>query len=95
MNCKFFFTFVYFTDFLANVQVYVINAMDPQADVQRFCERVPEVQYFLEHHHGYFYILTNAPPTNKDEMFSGTGYYLARCVDEDLQLANMQVILAF
>ncbi|KAI3467205.1 hypothetical protein Pfo_023868 [Paulownia fortunei] len=74
------------------VQVYVINATNPQAGLQRFCKRVAGVQYFLEHHSGNFYVLTNAP-TSKDKKFSDNGYYLARCGDEDVQSANLKNII--
>ncbi|KAK6157767.1 hypothetical protein DH2020_012015 [Rehmannia glutinosa] len=74
------------------MQVYVINATNPQGGLQRFCKRVSGVQYFLEHHSGNFYVLTNAP-TSKDENFSGNGYYLARCRDEDAESANLKNII--
>ncbi|KAL0463698.1 UNVERIFIED_CONTAM: Protease 2 [Sesamum latifolium] len=74
------------------VQVYIINATNPQAGLQRFCKRVSGVQYFLEHHHNAFYVLTNAP-TSKDKNFSDNGYYLARCVDEDVQSRNLQNVI--
>lgn len=72
------------------VQVYIINAINPQAGLQRFCKRVSGVQYFLEHHCGLFYVLTNAP-TSKYK-FSNEGYYLARCRDEDAQSSNLKVL---
>ncbi|KAK6157759.1 hypothetical protein DH2020_012007 [Rehmannia glutinosa] len=72
--------------------VYVINATNPQDGLQRFCKRVSGVQYFLEHHSGNFYVLTNAP-TSKDENFSGNGYYLAICRNEDAQSANLKNII--
>ncbi|XP_075483481.1 uncharacterized protein LOC142523653 [Primulina tabacum] len=70
-------------------EVYVINATNLQAGLQRFCKRVSGVQYFLEHHCGFFYILTNAP-TGEGKKFSGSGYYLARCRDDDVQSVNLQ-----
>lgn len=70
-------------------QVYVINSTNLQAGLQKFCKRVSGVQYFLEHHCGFFYILTNAP-TREGKKFLGSGYYLARCRDDDLQSANLQ-----
>lgn len=69
--------------------VYVLNATNLQAGLQRFCKRVSGVQYFLEHHCGFFYILTNAP-TSEGKKFLGNGYYLARCRDDDAQSANLQ-----
>lgn len=80
------------TPVVATLQVYFINSMDPETGLQRFCRRVSGVQYFLEHHYGFFYILTNAPMRD-DKKFSGNGYYLARCRVEDVQSANFQVIL--
>ncbi|KAL2546592.1 Prolyl oligopeptidase family protein [Forsythia ovata] len=74
------------------ITVYVINATDLKAGLQRFCERVSGVQYFLEHHCGFFYILTNAP-LSEDKKFSGNGYYLARCQVEDVRSANLQNVI--
>ncbi|KAL0424858.1 UNVERIFIED_CONTAM: Protease 2 [Sesamum radiatum] len=73
-------------------QVYIINATNPQAGLQRFCKRVSGVQYFLEHHRNAFYVLTNAP-TSKVKNFSDNGYYLARCVDDDVQSRNLQNVI--
>ncbi|KAG8366496.1 hypothetical protein BUALT_Bualt17G0086100 [Buddleja alternifolia] len=73
-------------------QVYVINSANPKSGLQRFCKRVSGVQYFLEHHCGIFYGLTNAP-TSKDKNFSGNGYYLARCRDEELHSTNLQDVI--
>ncbi|CAD5316706.1 unnamed protein product [Arabidopsis thaliana] len=46
---------------LSCFQVYIVNADKPMAGLQRTRERVPGVQCFLEHHNGFFYILTNSP----------------------------------
>lgn len=73
------------------MQVWFINASNPRGGLQRFCHRVSGVQYFLEHHRGIFYVLTNAP-TTKEKKFSGNGLYLARCRAEDAQSANLKVI---
>ncbi|RVW61701.1 Dipeptidyl aminopeptidase BI [Vitis vinifera] len=73
------------------LQVFVINATNPEEGLRRMNKRVPGVQYFLEHHHGFFYILTNAPLTDKE--LSVGDYYLARCQVDDVQLANWQVNL--
>ncbi|XP_047971308.1 dipeptidyl aminopeptidase BI [Salvia hispanica] len=70
-------------------EVWFINASNPHAGLQRFCRRVSGVQYFLEHHRGIFYVLTNAP-TCKDKKFSGIGLYLARCRVEDAQSTNLE-----
>ncbi|XP_022881867.1 uncharacterized protein LOC111398932 isoform X4 [Olea europaea var. sylvestris] len=76
----------------SSFMVYFINSMDPETGLQRFCRRFSGVQYFLEHHYGFFYILTNAPMRD-DKKFSGNGYYLARCRVEDVQSANFQNII--
>lgn len=71
-------------------QVYVIDAANPLDGLRRVCERVCGVQYFLEHHYGIFYILTNAPLSENMEC-SGGNYYLAKCRVEDIQPENWQV----
>ncbi|KAK4410415.1 Protease 2 [Sesamum angolense] len=53
-----------FIHFLAMVQVYIINATNPQAGLQ-----------------------------SKVKNFSDNGYYLARCVDEDVQSRNLQNVI--
>lgn len=73
-------------------QVYIVNADKPLAGLQRTRERVPGVQCFLEHHSGFFYILTNAP-TNAISEWSGEGYYLTRCLVEDIEASNWQVLV--
>ncbi|XP_059655634.1 uncharacterized protein LOC132302731 [Cornus florida] len=72
--------------------VYVIDAINLQNGLQRLHKRVYGVQFFLEHHCGYFYILTNAPLTEDKELCSGN-YSLVRCQVEDAQLANWQRII--
>ncbi|KAJ4874619.1 Prolyl oligopeptidase family protein [Raphanus sativus] len=69
-------------------EVYIVNADKPLAGLRRARERVPGVQCFLEHHNGFFYILTNAPT---DE-WSGEGYYLTRCLVEDVESSQWQVV---
>lgn len=73
-----------------NLQVYIIDASNPLVGMQRIRERVSGVQYFLEHHCGLFYILTNASLGENKEL-CGEDYYLARCRVEDIQSANWQV----
>lgn len=53
-------------------------------------KRVDKVQYFLEHHNGFFYILTNAP-VNDTEMTT-EGYYLARCRAEKSLMDRWQIV---
>lgn len=58
--------------------------------LQRLCERTSGVQYFVEHHSGLFYILTNAPLP--DGQCSGEEYYLVRCRVEDIESPKLQVM---
>lgn len=74
------------------LQVYIIDALNPQSGIQRFRKRLSGVQYFLEHHHGFFYVLTDAP-VSKNESSSNGNYYLATCRAEDFQSNDFQVIL--
>ena len=53
-------------------------------------KRTNKVQYFLEHHNGFFYILTNAPL--KDTETAVEGYYLARCRAEKSLMDKWQVV---
>lgn len=71
------------------IQVYIIDANNPQDGLQKVHTRVSGVQFFLEHHKGFFYILTNA---SQKELFD-TNYYLARCHVKDIHLANWQKII--
>lgn len=52
------------------------------------------VQYFLEHHHDSFYILTDAP---SEEMgfCAARDYHLARFRDVNLPSAGWQVVIIF
>ncbi|PRQ40557.1 putative oligopeptidase B [Rosa chinensis] len=72
--------------------VYLIDSANPLDRLQKVWKRVPGVQYFLEHHHGIFYVLTNAPLRESKE-WSGEGYYLARCCVEDILSSNWQNII--
>jgi hypothetical protein len=54
-------------------------------------KRVDKVQYFLEHHDGFFYILTNAPVNDTET--TTEGYYLARCRAEKSLVDRWQVSL--
>lgn len=74
------------------LQVYVIDAANPFDGLCRIRKRVSGVQYFLEHHYGFFYILTNAPLSENKENTCGN-YYLAKCQVEDIQAANWQNII--
>ncbi|KAG2322656.1 hypothetical protein Bca4012_057352 [Brassica carinata] len=72
-------------------EVYIVNAEKPLAGLRRARERVPGVKCFLEHHNGFFYILTNAP-TNDTSEWSGEGYYLSRCLVEEVESSEWQSV---
>ncbi|XP_044491388.1 protease 2 isoform X2 [Mangifera indica] len=55
-------------------------------------KRVSGVQYFLEHHYGLFYILTNAPLGENEGSLVGN-YYLTTCQVEEMHSANWQNII--
>ncbi|XP_010521477.1 PREDICTED: uncharacterized protein LOC104800376 isoform X1 [Tarenaya hassleriana] len=73
-------------------EVYVISADYPSAGLRRVRRRAVGVQYFLEHHNGLFYILTNAPTSGTSER-SGKGYYLTRCRVEEIEASNWQTVI--
>ncbi|MBA0805636.1 hypothetical protein Gohar_005131 [Gossypium harknessii] len=73
------------------ITVYVVDATEPLNGLQRVHERVSGVQYFLEHHFGFFYILTNAP-MKENIKCSHEGLYLARCRVGDIQSTTWQNI---
>ncbi|XP_071708962.1 uncharacterized protein [Rutidosis leptorrhynchoides] len=71
--------------------VYVIDANNPKDGLRKIHDRVSGVQFFLEHHKGFFYILTNAPLASENELLDRK-YYLARCCVDDVQSTSWQVI---
>ncbi|CAL8994756.1 unnamed protein product [Prunus brigantina] len=73
------------------ITVYLIDAANPLDGLQKVWKRVSGVQFFLEHHHGLFYVLTNAP-LSESKKWSGEGYYLASCRLQDLLSSNWQNI---
>lgn len=73
-----------------SLQVYVVDATNPQSGLHRVNIRIPGVQYFLEHHHGFFYALTNQLPCGNNLLSTGN-YYLIRCQVQDLQTAKWEV----
>ncbi|XP_011009418.1 PREDICTED: prolyl endopeptidase-like [Populus euphratica] len=73
-------------------EVYVIDATNPLDGLQRVRECVSGVRYFLEHHYGVFYILTNAPLSESEDRSDGN-YYLAQCQVEDIQSSDWQNII--
>ncbi|XP_054825591.1 uncharacterized protein LOC129323066 isoform X1 [Prosopis cineraria] len=72
-------------------EVYVINAANPMDGLERICKRASGVQYFVEHHYGLFYILTNAPISEGN--WSRQDLYLARCRVVDIKFASWQNII--
>ncbi|XP_073221683.1 uncharacterized protein [Cicer arietinum] len=72
-------------------EVYVLDSANPMDGLQRLCKRTSGVQYFVEHHSGLFYILTNAPLP--DGQWSGEEYYLVRCRVEDIESPKLQNII--
>ncbi|XP_022149039.1 uncharacterized protein LOC111017556 [Momordica charantia] len=70
-------------------EVYIIDANNPLSGLQRIHKRIPGIQYFLEHHFGFFYILTNAP-LEKNGDCSKEEYYVARCRVEDIKSSDWQ-----
>lgn len=77
------------TLFFYNFQVYVMDAANYENGLMPVRKRAPGVQYFLEHHYGFFYILTNAPSENIT--FATEGYHLVRCRAEKSSLSTWQV----
>ncbi|PSR88196.1 Protease [Actinidia chinensis var. chinensis] len=73
-------------------EVYTIDASNPQDGLQKLRKRVPGVKYFVEHHCGFFYILTNASLSEDKELSTGN-YYLGRLRVEDTHLDNWQDII--
>lgn len=53
------------------MQVYLVDARNPGGGVRIVEPRRSEVEYFVEHHDGFLYILTNAGPS--------PNYRLVRC----------------
>lgn len=76
---------------IIKLQVYVISTKRVNDGLCLVRKRVSGVQYFLEHHYGFFYILTNAPLEGSNSTVDG--YYLARCIAEKSSIAEWQVFL--
>ncbi|KAI8023051.1 hypothetical protein LOK49_LG03G00957 [Camellia lanceoleosa] len=60
-----------------------------QGRLRSLCKRVPGVQYLLEHHCGFFYVLTNAS-LSEDKESPNENYYLGRCQVKDTHFGNWQ-----
>lgn len=71
-------------------EVFVIESDNLREGLWPIRKRVDKVQYFLEHHNGFFYILTNAPV--KDTETTTEGYYLARCRAEKSLVDRWQIV---
>lgn len=66
-----------------------MDASNIKNGVSLIKKRVSNVQYFLEHHFGFFYILTNSPLDNMGTF--SKGYYLARSRAEEALWNKWQV----
>lgn len=74
-------------------EVYVIDATNPlDGIIRRVHKRVHGVQYFLEHHHGFFYVLTNFPISPIEKLQHGKFYLGIRRV-EDINSTDWQSII--
>ncbi|KAL5123446.1 O-fucosyltransferase 34 [Glycine soja] len=73
------------------ILMLITDSVNPSNGLQKICNRTSGVQYFVEHHSGLFYILTNAPIP--DAEWSGQGYYLVRSRIEDVESAKFQSII--
>ncbi|KAK9074466.1 hypothetical protein SSX86_007064 [Deinandra increscens subsp. villosa] len=72
--------------------VYVVDANNPKNGLRKVHNRVSGVQFFLEHHRGFFYILTNLHVGDENELLDGN-HYLARCRVEDVQSASWEKVI--
>ncbi|PUZ71152.1 hypothetical protein GQ55_2G291400 [Panicum hallii var. hallii] len=72
-------------------EVFVMESDNVREGLWPIRKRADKVQYFLEHHNGFFYILTNAP-VNDTEMTT-EGYYLARCQAENSLVDRWQIVM--
>uniref|UniRef100_A0A8I6YGP8 Prolyl endopeptidase n=1 Tax=Hordeum vulgare subsp. vulgare TaxID=112509 RepID=A0A8I6YGP8_HORVV len=72
------------------ITVYVMESGNVREGLWPVQKRTNKVQYFLEHHNGFFYILTNAPL--KDTGTTVEGYYLARRRAEKSLMDKWQVV---
>ncbi|CAN1137427.1 Dipeptidyl aminopeptidase BI [Linum perenne] len=73
-------------------EVYVIDAARPLDGLERICNRVSDVQCFVEHHYGSFFILTNAPLSENKEIADGS-YYLVTCRTDHVHSNDLQQII--
>ncbi|XP_048503592.1 uncharacterized protein LOC104896136 isoform X1 [Beta vulgaris subsp. vulgaris] len=73
-------------------EVYIIDAANPFNSLLRVHKRVHGVQYFLEHHHGFFFVLTNYPSAEVEKLPCGN-FYLGICRIEEINSTNWQNII--
>lgn len=71
-------------------EVFVMESGNLREGLWPVRKRSNKVQYFLEHHNGFFYILTNAPLSDSET--AAEGYYLARCRAEKSLMNRWQVV---
>ncbi|KAI4373336.1 hypothetical protein MLD38_011470 [Melastoma candidum] len=58
------------------ITVYLVDATNPFHGLGKIWNRVSNVRFFVEHHYGSFYILTDVPLSNPSN-WDGEGFYLA------------------
>ncbi|KAL3681564.1 hypothetical protein R1sor_024520 [Riccia sorocarpa] len=75
-------------------EVYLVDADDPYADLQLVEKRTPGVQYFLEHHEGFLYILTNRQSAIDADSAMAGDYRLVRCNIEDLGRQDWEEVVS-
>lgn len=75
-----------------SLQVHVMESGHVRGGLWPVQKRSDKVQYFLEHHNGFFYILTNGPLEGTET--TNGGYYLARCRAEKSEMDKWQVYLS-
>ncbi|KAF3773237.1 Protease 2, partial [Nymphaea thermarum] len=78
---------LFLTQYLSHPQVYVVSTTKLKEGLQLVQKREYGVQCFLEHHHGYFYILTNF---QSDKASASEGYHIARCAVENFPSGDWQ-----
>ncbi|KAJ7567366.1 hypothetical protein O6H91_02G143800 [Diphasiastrum complanatum] len=76
-------------------EVFLIQSKNPTGAIQRVEERQDNVQYFVEHHEGYLYILTNRSGPKEKEITVTDSYRLVRCDVRGLSFNNWQEIIPF
>ncbi|XP_074268263.1 uncharacterized protein LOC141591729 isoform X1 [Silene latifolia] len=73
-------------------EVFVLDAISPLNSLRRVHKRIDGVQFFLEHHQGFFYVLTNNPSTEVG-MLPRENFYMGICRVEDIDSKNWQSII--